>query len=78
MKGVYCIPLLSTYDEPVVYPSTIHRRYAPFPEQLDVNIDVLFSNVVQSRGGEIITLASVMCRKIDNFTHYMLCPRYLI
>ena len=46
MKGLYCIPLLRTYDEPVVYPSTVHRRNAPFPEQLNVNVDVLFSNVV--------------------------------
>ena len=43
---MYRIPLLSTYDEPVVYPSNVHRRNAPFPEQLNVNVDVLFSNVV--------------------------------
>ena len=46
MKGVYCIPLLSTYDEPADCPSTIHRSDVPFPEQLNVNIDALFSNVV--------------------------------
>ena len=42
MKGVGCIPLLSTYDE---------------PEQLNVNADALFSNVVLSWDGEMITLA---------------------
>ena len=72
MKGMYCIPLLSTYDEPVVYPSTVHRRYAPFPEQLNVKIDVLFSNVVQSQGGEMITLASVMCTQLIP-THTICC-----
>ena len=46
MKGVYCIPLLSTYDEPVDCPSTVHRRPVPFPEQLNVNVDALLSNVV--------------------------------
>ena len=45
-KDVYIILLLSTYDEPVVHPSTVHRRYAPFPEQLNVKFDALFSNVV--------------------------------
>ena len=46
MKGVYCIPLLSTYDEPVDCPSTILRSDVPFPEQLNVKLDALFSNVV--------------------------------
>ena len=46
MKGVYCIPLLSTYDEPVDCPSTVHGSDAPFPEQLNVNVDALFSNVM--------------------------------
>ena len=45
MKGVYRIPLLSTYDEPADCPSTVHRINAPFPEQLKV-IDALFSNIV--------------------------------
>ena len=57
MKGVYCIPLLSTYDELELYPSTFNRRDFPFPEQLNVNIDAMFSNVVQSWDGEMITLA---------------------
>ena len=46
MKGVYCIPLLSTYDEPTACSFTVHRSDVPFPEQLNVNIDALFSNVV--------------------------------
>ena len=46
MKGVYCIPLLSTYDEPADCLSTVHRSDVPFPEQLNVNVDALFSNVV--------------------------------
>ena len=54
---MYCIPLLSTYDEPVNYPSTVQRRDFPFPEQLNVNIDAMFSNVMQSWDGEMITLA---------------------
>ena len=54
---MYCIPLLSTYDEPVNCPSTVHRRDFPFPEQLNVNVDAMFSNVMQSWDGEMITLA---------------------
>ena len=46
MKGVYCIPLLSTYDEPRACPSTAHKSDVPFPEQLNVKFDALFSNVV--------------------------------
>ena len=46
MKGVYRIPLLSTYDEPTDCPSTVHSSDVPFPEQLNVNVDALFSNVV--------------------------------
>ena len=46
MKGLKCIPLLSTYGEPVSYPSTVHRRYVPFPKQVNIKYDVLFSNVV--------------------------------
>ena len=46
MKGVYCIPLLSTYDEPTDCPSTVHKSDVPFPEQLNVKFDALFSNVV--------------------------------
>ena len=46
MKGVYCIPLLSTYDEPIDCRSTPHKTVVPFPEQLNVNVDALFSNVV--------------------------------
>ena len=45
-KGVYCIPLLSPYDEPVDCSSTVHKTDVPFPEQLNVNVDALFSNVV--------------------------------
>ena len=40
------IPLLSAYNDPVEYPSTIQLRCVPFPEQLNVNVDILFSNVV--------------------------------
>ena len=54
MVGVYCIPLLSTYDEPRACPSTVHKSDAPFPEQLNVNVDAF---VVQSWDGEMITLA---------------------
>ena len=46
MKGVYCIPLLSAYDEPAECPSTVHRSDVPVPEQLNVKVDALFSNVV--------------------------------
>ena len=46
MKGVGCIPLLSTYDEPVVYPSTVQKRIIPFPEQLNGKFDAFVSNVV--------------------------------
>ena len=46
MKGVGCIPLLSTYCVPVEYPSTVQTNIVSFPEQLKVNVDVLFSNVV--------------------------------
>ena len=46
MKGVDCIPLLSTYDELELYPSTVHKRDFPFPEQLIVIINALFSNAV--------------------------------
>ena len=31
MKGMYCIPLLSTYDELADCPSTVHRSDVPFP-----------------------------------------------
>ena len=61
MKGLYCIPLLSTYDEPADCPFTVHRSDVPFPEQLNVNTDALFSNVVQSWDGEMITLVSTRC-----------------
>ena len=44
---MYCIPLLSTYDEPADCPSsTVHRSDVSFPEQLNINVDALFSNVV--------------------------------
>ena len=46
MKGVHCIPLLSTYDEPADCPSTSQIIDVPFPEQLNLNVDALFSNVV--------------------------------
>ena len=46
MYGVYCIPLLSTYDSPVACPSTVQIKYVPVPEQLNVNVDVLLSNCV--------------------------------
>ena len=45
-KGMACIPLFRTYDDPVEYSSTVHRIYIPFPEQLNVNVVALFSNVV--------------------------------
>ena len=57
MKGVFCIPLLSTSDKLELYPFTVHRWDFPFPEQLNANIDAMFSNVVQSWDGEMITLA---------------------
>ena len=43
---MYCIPLLRTYDELELYLSTVHKRDFPFPEQLMVNDNALFSNVV--------------------------------
>ena len=46
VEGVYRIPLLRTYNEPVVCPSTVHRRNVPFPEQLNENVERQFSNVV--------------------------------
>ena len=46
MYSVYCIPLLSTYDEPADCPFTVHRSDVPFPEQLNVNVDAFVSHVV--------------------------------
>ena len=46
MKGVYCIPLFTPYDELGEYSSKFHRSDVPFPEQLNVNVNALFSNVV--------------------------------
>ena len=46
MKGVYFVPLFNTYDELAECSSTFHRSDVPFPEQLNINVDALFSNVV--------------------------------
>ena len=37
---------MSTYDKPADCPFNAHRSDVPFPEQLNVNVDALFSNVV--------------------------------
>ena len=45
--SVRCIPLLSTYDDDSAdCPSTDQYKFVPSPEQLKVNVDALFSNVV--------------------------------
>ena len=46
MKCVGLMLLLSTYDVLVKYPSTVQKSNVPFPEQLNVKFDALFTNIV--------------------------------